>query len=657
MDTVTLPVLPSPAPPTEPSAQLAFVDTIAPTPKKAPKRKRKALEALPGKPDLTTYDWIVVSSSGGKDSQAMLDVVVYAAKAAGVLNRVVVVHCDLGRVEWEGTRELAEEQARHYGLRFEVVSRPQGDLLEHVEQHGKWPGPDTRYCTSDHKRAQTFRVLTRLVAEKLPLGKRTDKPIRILDCQGLRAEESPEREKMVPYFARREASNLRRQVDTWLPIHHWTTEDVWERIRASGVRYHRAYDLGMPRLSCVFCLAGETEVVTRQGIRPIRDLAGQRHPLLVPKETPFGLSGHGHFVDVEVRSFGVQPLLRVGLRRAKQTKVVYATAEHRWLTIEEKPRTRKDDGRRDGYEDTTVERVTAALQPGMRLRGLQAHPLGEAIRVPFAVAQGFVYGDGSRGDDERPATLAIYDKSGKDNILAFFAGHELQRQEAAERTTIYGLPRFWKDLPPIEESRSFLLSWLAGYFAADGCVSEVGQVKLSSANQEALRFARSVAAICGIRHGTLSSVERVGYGTEASTLYGLTLDARDLPGWFFIKELHQQRIGDRAASRSNKDLPWVVESVETTDRVEEVFCAVVPGVHAFGLADGLMTGNCIYSTQDALLLAAHHNQALLAEYVRVEQKIGHSFQINGKKHLPIADVQARMLRGEMPKGRVASWCM
>ncbi|WP_138731449.1 DNA primase [Modestobacter excelsi] len=40
------------------------------------------------------------------------------------------------------------------------------------------------------------------------------------------------------------------------------------------------------------------------------------------------------------------------------------------------------------------------------------------------------------------------------------------------------------------------------------------------------------------------------------------------------------------------DLDWVVQSVEWSDRVEEVFCAEVPGTHAFTLEDNLLTGNC-----------------------------------------------------------------
>src|ERR671933_1768720 len=114
-------------------------------------------------PNLSNYQWIVANSSAGKDSQAMLDYVVEQSDRAGVPRaRLVVAHADLGRVEWPGTRELAEEQARHYGLAFHAVRRRQGDLLDHIAQRGMFPSPTVRWCTSDHKRAQIHRLLKRL---------------------------------------------------------------------------------------------------------------------------------------------------------------------------------------------------------------------------------------------------------------------------------------------------------------------------------------------------------------------------------------------------------------------------------------------------------------------------------------------------------------
>ncbi|HEX5271110.1 MAG TPA: phosphoadenosine phosphosulfate reductase family protein [Gemmataceae bacterium] len=203
-------------------------------------------------PRLRDFDHVVVNSSAGKDSQAMLDAVVEEAKKEGVLERVVVVHADLGRVEWAGTRELAERQARHYGVRFEVVLRSQNDLLDHVLARGRWPSPSARYCTSDHKRGPVATLFTRLTAETRQ--RNPGQVVRLLNCLGLRADESPARAKLVPFQLDERASNGKRTVYRWLPLHSWTAEAVWARIRASGVESHPAYALGMPRLSCCFCI-------------------------------------------------------------------------------------------------------------------------------------------------------------------------------------------------------------------------------------------------------------------------------------------------------------------------------------------------------------------------------------------------------------------
>lgn len=208
------------------------------------------------RPNLRSYDVILVNSSAGKDSQAMLDHVVELADAAGVRDRLVVVHADLGRVEWAGTRALAERQACHYGLRFEVVSRDR-DLLHQIEhERRKFPDNARRYCTSDHKTSQVVKLLTRLVDEHHPKVDRHGRsagPVRVLNCLGMRAQESPRRAKLAD-FEIDKCSNTKRLVHRWLPIHGWTIGQVWDRIRASGVPHHPAYDLGMPRLSCCFCV-------------------------------------------------------------------------------------------------------------------------------------------------------------------------------------------------------------------------------------------------------------------------------------------------------------------------------------------------------------------------------------------------------------------
>lgn len=247
-------------------------------------------------PDLTAYDVILLNTSAGKDSQATIDVVYEMARDAGVRDRLVAVHSDLGRVEWADTRELAERQARHYGIRFEVVSRPHskkckcgtdhpnGDLLHQLEyERLKFPDRDRRWCTSDQKTSQVVKLLTRLVDEhwdhgwvREPDGSRSERKVQILNVLGIRADESPARAKYVPLSldaahwskppSKRKGTpgipHGKREVHRWYPIFDWTVDDVWERIRQSGVEHHRAYDLGMPRLSCVFCVFASKSALT-----------------------------------------------------------------------------------------------------------------------------------------------------------------------------------------------------------------------------------------------------------------------------------------------------------------------------------------------------------------------------------------------------------
>lgn len=258
--------------------------------------------------DLHSYDWIVINSSAGKDSQCMLTELVKLADSQGVpRERLVVVHADLGRMEWQGTKELAAAQAAFYRLRFEVVSRiggtakrdgkvyrkgeTYGDILDYTLRRGKWPDSQNRWCTSDFKRGPIRTLWTRLVNETREVqGKGYQ--VRLLNCMGLRADESPARAKKAPFVHEDKLTNSKRHVDQWLPIHGYTTEQVWDVIEASGVPYHGAYDLGMPRLSCAFCIFAPKKALV---------LAGKHNPELLNDYVAVEhLTGHRFRMDVSM---------------------------------------------------------------------------------------------------------------------------------------------------------------------------------------------------------------------------------------------------------------------------------------------------------------------------------------------------------------------
>ena len=229
----------------------------------------------------------------------MLNLVAGMARDQGSpTGNVHVVHAHLGQAEWPETLQLAEAQAEHHGFRFHAVDRPQGDLLTHIRQRGKWPAPRTRYCTSDHKRAQVAKLITRLHRE---LGQ-GETLFRVLNCLGLRSEESPARANRLPLARNSRLSTNTREVFDWLPIHHWTEAEVWADVQASGVPYHPAYDLGMPRLSCVFCIYAPRSALL---------LAGQHNPDLLEEYVQVERE-MGHLFRQDLSLADIQESLREG---------------------------------------------------------------------------------------------------------------------------------------------------------------------------------------------------------------------------------------------------------------------------------------------------------------------------------------------------------
>lgn len=218
--------------------------------------------------NLHNYQKVIVNSSGGKDSVcALWGVCRLAGEQNYPIDKIVVSHQDLGRMEWRGTKELVAKQSELFGVKTYYSKRRDKNgreetLLEYVERRGKWPSNKQRFCTSDFKRGPGGRVVTEVSRELLKLHNHVD----ILYVFGFRADESPARAKRPVLSTNTVLSTKSRTVYDWLPIHDWSTEKVWDVIHTNDLPYHHAYDLGMPRLSCVFCIFSPFEALVRAGI-------------------------------------------------------------------------------------------------------------------------------------------------------------------------------------------------------------------------------------------------------------------------------------------------------------------------------------------------------------------------------------------------------
>ena len=201
----------------------------------------------------------VINHSAGKDSQAMTIVLRRIIPA----DQLLVIHADLGRVEWAGVQDHIRNTIGDLPL---IVCRNENKtLLEMVERRGMWPSPGQRQCTSDLKRGPIEREIRRhLKANPRFEGKRSDAvPGRAagaarkglaVNCMGIRAQESPARAKKQQLRFNARNSVAGREWYDWLPIFDLSEAEIFETIAEAGQEPHWAYGVGMSRLSCVFCI-------------------------------------------------------------------------------------------------------------------------------------------------------------------------------------------------------------------------------------------------------------------------------------------------------------------------------------------------------------------------------------------------------------------
>lgn len=205
---------------------------------------------------LSQHAPVAIGVSGGKDSQAAAMATFEHLDRIGHAGPRLLIHADLGVVEWKDSLPVCEQLASMLGTELVVVRRKQGGLLERWESRWRsnvtryedlstvtlvpcWSTPSMRFCTSELK-------TTKVHAELM----RGFKGRPIISVVGVRREESRRRAR-----AAVADQNPRNGIWTWRPILDWREEEVFDFIDARGVEPHPAYrQFGMTRVSCRFCI-------------------------------------------------------------------------------------------------------------------------------------------------------------------------------------------------------------------------------------------------------------------------------------------------------------------------------------------------------------------------------------------------------------------
>ena len=220
---------------------------------------------------LAEYDAIIISISGGKDSQTILDVVMRLAIMQKYGGDIIAIHADTG-AEWNESLPHCRMLCDHYNIPLHIAL-PFRALPDHIErrcmmfydqgrQGAGWPSADCRYCTSDCKRAP----IQKEIRHEFPALKGK---YNLLEVTGERRQESRNRAKLPEFDTNKALTTRTRTVINWRPILDYTLDDVWDCIKVTGLKRHIAYDLGNERLSCAICvLASENDIRNGATARP-----------------------------------------------------------------------------------------------------------------------------------------------------------------------------------------------------------------------------------------------------------------------------------------------------------------------------------------------------------------------------------------------------
>lgn len=271
---------------------------------------------------------VAIGVSGGKDSQAAVIATMALLDRHGHIGPRVLVHADLGSVEWEESLPVCERLAKRFGLELLVVRRKAGGLMERWEARWAsskrrweelstvtlvpcWSTPSMRFCTSEQK--------THVIVAEL---KRRFKGIPIINVTGVRRAESAARAKSTI-----SSWDADKRILNWRPIADWSVEDVFAAIDGSGMDPHPAYrQFGMSRVSCRFCIMSNIDDMVAAAAQPeAHDL--YRQQVTLEADSTFAFQGSRWLGDVAPHLLGNELADRLALAKVKAARRV--TAEKR----------------------------------------------------------------------------------------------------------------------------------------------------------------------------------------------------------------------------------------------------------------------------------------------------------------------------------------
>lgn len=323
----------------------------------------------------------------------------------------------------------------------------------------------------------------------------------------------------------------------------------------------------------------DTPVLTRdRGWVPLGTLEGLKEVELLSSVKLYGrdhtsTAASATWVKASVSHVEYQPSKRLVFKdNAGYTSEIIASDNHRWF-------------RRRTVKNRWERVETSELRAGDQFPLVM--PAKNAPVSRFGAQHGFFFGDGTRSNGE------LHQFGDSVDVLEhlFESACEYPKHRRDDEAVVRNCPRSWSKVPSDLSDISYVYGFLAGYFAADGCVSLTGQCEISSARKDELVEVATLFKSIGVRVKEPRLVSMTSNFSESRELWKLVIHTHDLWPAFFLKRSHLDRWQARNAPSTTKYTKLIhIEDVG----LQPVLCATVPTYEQFVVDGFVLTSNCAF---------------------------------------------------------------
>lgn len=181
---------------------------------------------------LENHDNIAISFSGAED-------VVLVDMASKIRKDIKVFSLDTGRLHAE-TYRFIEKVRKHYGIQIDVVYPDASRVEQLVREKGLFS-----FYDGDHKECCGIRKIAPLRKQLLTVD---------AWITGQRRDQSPGTRAAVPVIQDDKAfARPDDKLTKYNPLANWTSQQVWNYIRANNVPYNELHDKGFISIGCEPC--------------------------------------------------------------------------------------------------------------------------------------------------------------------------------------------------------------------------------------------------------------------------------------------------------------------------------------------------------------------------------------------------------------------